>query len=372
MTTLNRELAAMGRMATKRNFAAIISIGLCALVAVASAADSPKDKAKKTFLDVTEAGLDYALQGELVGTIRTPAWGYVNSGLQVISNGDGKFDAVLFRGGLPGAGWDRTNKLKLSGTSNEQKILWLENDDVKIAVTSGNATVFDAYGNNAGSFRKTVRISPTMGAAPPPGAVVLFNGQPTEELKGAKLTKDNLLLAGTLTKMPVGDFRMHIEFRSPFMPYAKGQARGNSGVYIQQRYEVQILDSFGLEGIENECGGLYRQQRPELNMCLPPLTWQTYDIYFSQPRWSPEDSKKKIQNAHITVLHNGVPIHWHRDIKAKTGGGKVEAPEHFPINLQDHGNPVTFRNIWIVPDQGDTLPTATVYQSSCCGRRRCR
>lgn len=342
------------------------------VASVAWAADPPKDKNKRTFLNVAEAGLDYALQGELAGSAGVPGWGYLHCGLQVVAYGDNKFEAVLLRGGLPGAGWDQRTKLKLQGQSNEQKILWFQTDNLQIAVTTGAATVFDRYGNVAGTLYKQNRISPTMGLLPPSNAVILFNGQQTDELKGAKLTDDKLLLAGVLTKMPVGDFRLHLEFRTPFMPYAKGQARGNSGVYIQQRYEVQILDSFGLDGIENECGGLYRQTKPDVNMCLPPLTWQTYDIYFSQARWSKDDPKKKTQNARITVLHNGVPIHWHREIPAKTGGGKVEALETFPINLQDHGNPVTFRNIWLVPDQGDVLPTATVYQSSCCGRRRCR
>jgi len=341
------------------------------MAAVASAADPPKDKNKRTFLNAAEAGLDYALQGEWAGSLRAPGWGYLHCGLQVVSYGDRKFEAVLYRGGLPGAGWDQTSKLKLKGQSNDQKILWLETADFKIAVTTGNAMAFDVYGNNAGTLYKQNRVSPTMGLQPPANAIVLFNGGKTDELKGAKLTDDKLLLAGVLTKRPVGDFRLHLEFRTPFMPYAKGQSRGNSGVYIQQRYEVQILDSFGLEGIENECGGLYRQTKPLVNMCLPPLTWQTYDIYFSQARWSKDDPKKKTQNARITVLHNGVAIHWHREIRAKTGGGKAEGLETFPINLQDHGNPVTFRNIWLVPDQGDTLPAATAYQSYVY-RRRCR
>ncbi len=360
--------------------APVISCLLLTIVIAAPsrAADPPKDKNKKTFLDPVEAGLDYALQGEWSGPARVAPWGFLHCGLQVVAGGDGKFEAVLYRGGLPGAGWDAKTRLKFKGQSNAQKILWLETDELKIAVTSGNATVFDVYGNVAGTLRKTQRISPTMGLLPSSNAVVLFNGQKTNELKGAKLTDDKLLLAGVLTKMPVGDFRLHLEFRTPFMPYAKGQSRGNSGVYIQQRYEVQILDSFGLDGIENECGGLYRQQKPELNMCLPPLAWQTYDIYFSQARWSPNEPKKKTQNARITVLHNGVAIHWHRDIPAKTGGGKAEAIETFPINLQDHGNPVTFRNIWLVPDQGDVLPAANTTASapatyqSCVRRRRCR
>jgi hypothetical protein len=348
----------------------------CALLPglVALAADPPKKNNKRTFLDPQEAGLDYALQGEWAGSMRVPSWGYVFCGLQVVAGGDGKFDAVLYRGGLPGAGWDKANKLPFKGNVNEQKILWLEDHDVKIAVTSWTTSVFDIYGNRAGTLYKQNRVSPTMGLPPPPNAVVLFDGQNTDQLNGAKVTDDKLLLAGVLTKMPVGDFRLHLEFRTPFMPYARGQARGNSGVYIQQRYEVQILDSFGLEGVENECGGLYRQIRPDVNMCLPPLVWQTYDIWFSQPKWSPDDPKKKIQNARLTVLHNGVPIHWHREIPNKTGGGKPEGIEMLPINLQDHGNPVTFRNIWIVPGQGDVLPqpaTFVGYQNGCC-RRRCR
>ena len=110
---------------------------------------------------------------------------------------------------------------------------------------------------------------------------------------------------------------MHLEFRSPYMPHARGQGRGNSGVYIQQRYEVQILDSFGLAGLDNECGGLYKQTRPDVNMCLPPLAWQTYDIWFTPPTFA-EDGKTKLANARISVLHNNFPIHWSREIIAKT------------------------------------------------------
>jgi hypothetical protein len=131
------------------------------------------------------------------------------------------------------------------------------------------------------------------------------------------------------------------------MPAAQGQARGNSGVYIQRRYEVQILDSFGLAGEPNECGGLYRQQAPDLNMCLPPLTWQTYDIHFQAARW--DDAGKKTANAKISVYLNGVAVHAAREIPTKTGAGQPEGPEPRSILLQNHGDPVQFRNVWIVP-----------------------
>jgi hypothetical protein len=165
----------------------------------------------------------------------------------------------------------------------------------------------------------------------------------------------------------VEDFRLHLEFRLPFMPYATGQGRGNSGVYIQRRYEVQILDSFGLEGVANECGGLYRQQPPDVNMCLPPLTWQTYDIWFTAARFDGEGNKTA--NARITVLHNGVPIHNDYEVVAKTGAGRPEAPEPMPILLQDHGNPVRFQNVWIVLGQGKR-PSPRVAAAPC-PRRRC-
>jgi hypothetical protein len=184
-------------------------------------------------------------------------------------------------------------------------------------------------------------------------------------LEGAKITPDGLLEPGVLTKFPVGAFRLHLEFRTPFMPTARGQARGNSGVYIQRRYEVQILDSFGLEGAENECGGLYRQTRPDVNACLPPLAWQTYDLWFTPPRFAADGTK--LAHALITVLHNGIPIHWNRPIVAKTGGGRPEGPEPLPINLQDHGNPVHFRNIWLVSAGAPSFQVSATY--SCPPRR---
>ncbi|MGH7128550.1 MAG: 3-keto-disaccharide hydrolase, partial [Planctomycetaceae bacterium] len=137
-----------------------------------------------------------------------------------------------------------------------------------------------------------------------------------------------------------------IEFRLPYMPYARGQGRANSGVYLQGRYEVQILDSFGLHGAENECGALYRLRPPDVNMCLPPLAWQTFDIEFHAARF--DAAGRKTENARITVLHNGVAIHDNVEILRKTGNGAEEGPDPLPIRLQDHGNPVVFRNIWIL------------------------
>ena len=180
---------------------------------------------------------------------------------------------------------------------------------------------------------------------PPSGAIILFDGKDTEQWKKGQMDDRKLLGSGTETTKPFGSFTMHAEFRTPFRPAARSQGRGNSGIYIQRRYEVQVLDSFGLSGEANECGGLYKQVRPLVNMALPPLTWQTYDIDFSAARF---DGEKKIRNALISVRHNGVVIHDALALKNKTGAGRKEGPAPGPIYLQGHGNPVFYRNIWIV------------------------
>ena len=130
------------------------------------------------------------------------------------------------------------------------------------------------------------------------------------------------------------------------MPNSTGQGRGNSGVYMQDRYEVQVLDSFGLKGLDNECGGVYTKAKPSVNMCFPPLVWQTYDIDFEAAKFDADG--KKTKKAVISVKHNGVTIHNKFEIDGPTGGGQPEAPTPGAIQLQGHGNPVFYQNIWIV------------------------
>jgi hypothetical protein len=140
---------------------------------------------------------------------------------------------------------------------------------------------------------------------------------------------------------------MHIEFKTPQLPpHVKGQGRGNSGVYIQRRYEVQILDSFGLPPKNNECASLYKFKAPDKNVCRMPGQWQSYDMIFHAAKF---DGSRKIKKARITLWHNGVLVHDKVELENKTGAGRPEGPKPGPILLQDHGNEISFRNIWIIP-----------------------
>ncbi len=199
-------------------------------------------------------------------------------------------------------------------------------------------------------------IDAGLGIEPAEGAIVLFDGSDLlqwtaggnrpAEWKLADGVMEVALDKGSIqTRRDFRDFRMHVEFNVP-LTNATGQGRGNSGVYIQKRYEVQILDSYGLESKDQDCGAIYKTRAPDKNVCKRPGEWQSYDILFTAPVWRGD---KKISNARITVYQNGVMIHNDFEIPNKTGGGSPEGPSAGPILLQNHGNRVKFRNIWIVP-----------------------
>jgi hypothetical protein len=195
------------------------------------------------------------------------------------------------------------------------------------------------------TLKHVIRKSPTLGEKPPAGAIVLFDGTNTDEWQNGKIVLGKYLDRGTTTKKTFTDFHLHVEFRLPYMPYSRGQGRSNSGVYLQDRYEMQVLDSFGLPEHDNECAAVYSQTAPSLNMNFPPLSWQTYDFDFTAARYQ---DGKKVTNARVTTRFNGVMVQDNTEIKSQTPGQQGEADSPGPIYLQDHGNPVIFNNIWIV------------------------
>ncbi len=307
----------------KRTFVAICSIAVlisAGLVATHGAGPIWTDPSK-----AAAENPDFLIQGE-----------YIQAGkaFQVIALGKGKFHASVYNGGLPGVGWDRS----------------------EIGQVRGDTEAMKALTRNA---HRVERQSPTLGAKAPANAVVLFDGTNADAWDHGKIDA-GLLESGSQTHQDFGDFQMHLEFRLPFKPETTpgSQDRGNSGIYSFNRYETQVLDSFGLDLDINAwkekpqsdpkqwCGCLYKFKLADTNMCFPPLTWQTYDITFTAPRF--EDGKK-VKNARITVVHNGVKIHDDVELPKGTGagGGRKEIARG-PIVLQGHGNPVRYRNIWIV------------------------
>jgi len=299
------------------------------------AADKPKDG---TYLDPASAGQDYVDQGEYKND-----WG----GAQVIALGDDKFRMVTHKGGLPGDGWDKETKQETPGKREEKKIVFTGKDEYSAELENGKIAIKTANGG-PWTMEKTERKSPTLGAKPPTGAVVLFDGTSAEAWSGGHMDERHLLAAGCKTRQEFTNFEAHFEFLLPFKPLGRGQDRGNSGVYLQDRYEIQVLDSFGLKGENNECGGIYTLAKPAVNMCFPPLTWQTYDIDFTAATY--DESGKKTKNAVLTLKHNGVLVHENLELKSNTpGNGKNEGPDGGPFQLQGHGNPVYYRNIWVTP-----------------------
>ncbi len=335
---------------------------------------------------------DFTIQGEYIAKMDN-----YKVGLQLIADGGGKFRVVSYPGGLPGDGW-KAGQPRLLGTAE------VDGDSITFNMTEGRGESKDGkeikmpekveakgkiqmdrpqggpgqggqrgQGGQGGQgmrnfrgfpvkidiplgdknpallFEKQFRESPTLGEKAPAGALVIFDGTNVNEFEpGAKMNESprgNTLWSEATTKaFEKKPYKLHLEFLLSYMPTAHGQARSNSGVYIDQNYECQVLDSFGLEGENNECGGFYQVSKPAVNMCFPPLTWQTYDFDFTPAKY---DGDNKIENARITVKHNGVVIHDNIELPKETPGCLAEGPAARGLYLQGHGNKVQYRNIWL-------------------------
>src|SRR3954447_13105713 len=294
------------------------------------------------YTDPSKTDADFPFQGEYVGSVKHDNEN-LKIGLQIVALGGGKFQSTAYVGGLPGDGWDREMTYKTEGELKDGAVVFTHGDATG-KVKDGVIVVGTNDVRDFARFEKLDRTSPTLGDKPPAGAIVLFDGTSAEAFQNGKLDENGLLMPGCTSKQKFGSFKLHIEFRLPYQPEDRGQARGNSGVYLQGQYEVQMLDSFGLEGKNNECGGLYELRDPDINMCFPPLAWQTYDIDYTAAKY---DGGKAVAPPRITVSHNGVLTH--KDDVLPTDRGTRAAPiqpgpDPGPIYLQDHGNPVRYKN----------------------------
>ena len=257
-----------------------------------------------TYTDPAKADADFAYQGEYQGTI-TSDGNEVKIGLQIIALGKGKFHGIGFHGGLPGDGGDKDKKVEADGELKDGALIIKGPEGGYAKIAKDVATLYSGEDKEIATLKKVTRTSPSLGEKPPQGAIVLFEGKNTDAFEGGKV-EDGLLAPAVTSKQKFGSHKVHIEFRLPYQPEDRGQGRGNSGIYLQGRYEVQMLDSFGLEGKDNECGGIYTVKAPDVNMCLPPLAWQTYDIDYTAAKY---DGDKVVSKPKVTVLHNGVVIH---------------------------------------------------------------
>jgi hypothetical protein len=308
---------------------------------------------------------DDGIQGLYVGTFTAAGESTARpTEARVLGEGGGNFRALL----TAGEG-DKTVPFELSGKLDGGKVALtgkVGTYDVTGKIADRKLTA-EAKGGGKYVLTYTVSKSPTEGQKSPAGAIILLAYSPHKAPSLAEWANNSweALADGSMvkgggdirTKRGLGDMQLHLEFRCPYLPTKHGQERGNSGVYLMDRYEVQVLDSFGLVPQDNECGGIYKVATPKVNASYPPDVWQTYDITFRAPRFDAQG--KKVKNAAVTVVQNGLTIHENVEIPGPTGGavGGPEAKEA-PLRLQDHGNPVRFRNIWALPLKEGQAPPA--------------
>jgi hypothetical protein len=292
---------------------------------------------------------------------------------QVIGLGNDSYE-VIFRGEFQ----RRANPIfKGVGT--------FANGELRVSGANWSCVVTDSLIQGSGIYKSKERVgfelkkfrapSPTIGRAAPDGAVVLFDGtaeslenwmhrdkEGRESAPSWKIVDDYLeIVPKKLFKSAGGDLvsretfgscELHMEFWLPYEPDNREQNRANSGVFINDVYEVQILDSYGLVGDWTECGALYKVSPPKVNRCLPPGEWQTYDILYQAPEYN--DNGELVKNAVMTVRHNGELIHNQQELFEVTyyvQSIRLAPPPSKPghIVLQDHSHPIRFRNIWIKP-----------------------
>jgi hypothetical protein len=230
------------------------------------------------------------------------------------------------------------------------------------AAVACSALVGSAVNQNQPAMTEPRIIDPGPVGGAPSDAIILFNGKDLSEWSSknggpAKWeVKDGIMTVtrtgDIVSKQEFGDVQLHVEWATPAEVKGEGQGRGNSGVFLQSRYEVQVLDSYQNKTyFHGQAGGVYKQYPPLVNASRKPGEWQTYDIIFHAPVF--DDAGNVTKRATMTVLHNGVLIQDNVQVQGTTtheGDPKyTKHPPKAPIQLQDHGNPVRYRNIWARP-----------------------
>lgn len=329
-------------MANRRTtlFFVLLALGFSGL-GFSGLANAIQAQPKPKYTDPEMTDEDFPVQGEYAQPGKLTS----SLALQVIALGNGEFEAVVYQNGLPGVTAKKEEPKRIQSKRDGDSVKFVDGDNVY--VVNGKTGSFQV-GEKSAEAKKIQRQSPTLELEPPKEATVLFDGKSAELWKDGKV-EGGLLTQGTTSIPKFGSHRLHIEFRIPYQPLDRGQGRGNSGIYVQGRYEVQMLDSFGLKGEQNECGGLYSVAAPSLNMCYPPLTWQTYDMDYTAAKF--DSDGKLTENPRVTVRHNGVLIHDDVELpgnRSTTAAPSKPGPETGPVYLQNHGCPVRYRNIWVV------------------------
>ncbi len=254
----------------------------------------------------------------------------------------------------------RARPLAVIETRARDGVLSFDDQGYRGEIQGGRFTGGRRTGRLTFEMTRVVHEPPTLGAPPPDNAIVLFDGTNFDAWENAdnwELVDDDAMMvlpdSGDLvSKQKFKDVQLHVEFRTPYQPTERGQSRGNSGVFVQDEYEVQVLDSYGLEGYYDECGALYKVSAPYVNATLPPAQWQTYDITFRAARFD-EDGEVS-EYPRMTVLHNGYVIQYEQvipEITAWKEHSRLQPPPKEPgaIKLQSHrAHYVQFRNVWVV------------------------
>ena len=297
------------------------------------------------------AASDFKLVGEYVGEVSLGGENGKPLGVQIRVIGDGEFQARAYHGGLPGQdGFTEEDMMVLVGRRSGETLV-LSGGPWAMFAGPKQCKIINAEGETLGELPRADRTSPTLGSQAPEGAMVLFDGTGTEAFSTGEMTPNGLLRQGADINFMLSDFDLHVEFRIPHMPKYTEQSRGNSGLYLQSRYECQVLDSFGAPRVFNGLGALYRHRAADVNMAFPPLAWQTYDVHFTSARYAANG--EKLRNAEVTSWVNGVKVQDNQSLPGPTGHGKDESPTLLPTKLQSHKDPIRYRNVWVI-DRGLT------------------